>query len=106
MRIPIPTNRLVALTLLGALLTGVVSLGLTAPGLLPGSNDVDDATGGNAQVAADSPAPNPDFTPAVRTPAGYEEHEEGPEDREGEYEEGEAYEGEGYEEGEDEEYDD
>jgi len=99
MRIPVPTNKLVAFTLAGALLTTVVAGGLAFPGLgLASSGDTASApTGTNAseqQVAADAPTPNQDFTPAVQTQSGYEddeheeeEHEEGEED--GEHEEGE-----------------
>lgn len=106
MNIPVPNNRLVALTLAGALLTTVVAGGLAVPGLgLASPGDTASApTGANAsgqQVAADAPTPNQDFTPAVQTQSGYEdgehedeygeeEHEEGDEDEEnGEHEEGE-----------------
>lgn len=77
MRIPVPRNRLVALTLLGALLTTVV-----AGGLVVGDNvslgDHDDAPATDAPhtASADSPTPNDDFTPAVQTQSGHEEEEE------------------------------
>lgn len=118
MRIPIPTNRLVALTLVGALLTGIVSLGLASPSLLTGSNAADDALGagaqpgGSGQLAGDAPTPNPDFTPAVQTATGYEddEHERFEDDDHDEYEgDDEEYEGDDDEyedDGEHEEYDD
>lgn len=77
MRLPIPKNRLVALTLVGALLTTVVAAGLAVPGALSG----DDAqTAQNAAgLSDDAPTPNENFTPAVSTSngGGYEEHEEG-----------------------------
>lgn len=74
MRLPVPTNRLVALTLAGALLTGVLAVGLTSPSLFPGT----DPTGGEdtqPRVAADAPTPNADFTPAVQRSTGGEDHE-------------------------------
>lgn len=97
MNIPIPKNRLVAFTLAGALLTMVVAGGLAVPGLgLTSPGDTASAatdTNGSAtqQVAADTPTPNQNFSPAVQTQSGYEEgeHEEGEEDDEGEHEEGE-----------------
>ncbi|CCQ32276.1 hypothetical protein HLRTI_002853 [Halorhabdus tiamatea SARL4B] len=101
MNIPIPNNRLVALTLAGALLTTVVAAALAVPGLgLASPGDSDTApTGTNVsgqQVAADALTPNQDFSPAVQTQSSYEdgeheaeEHEEDEEDEEGEYEEGE-----------------
>lgn len=102
MRIPVPTNKLVAFTLAGALLTMVVAGGLAVPGLglASPSDTASAATGTNGsvaqQVAADAPTPNQNFTPAVQTQSGYEEgehegeeHEEDEEDEEGEHEEGE-----------------
>ncbi|MFB6107913.1 MAG: hypothetical protein ABEJ82_03605 [Haloplanus sp.] len=92
MRVPVPTNRLVALALVGALLTTVVSVGLLSPDLFPGSNAID--AGDDAPTpgapAADAPTPNANFTPAVQTAsnAGRGEHEDG-EYEEGEHEEGE-----------------
>lgn len=77
MRIPVPTNRLVAFTLVGAVLTGVVAVGLAVPGLFPATDGDDTATdAGTTTVAADAPTPNPDFTPAVQQDAGYEEHDD------------------------------
>ncbi|QFU84805.1 hypothetical protein [Natronorubrum aibiense] len=80
MKSPLPTNRLVSLTLAGAVLTGVVALALAAPGLGLG---VDSLTDENPTVASDAPTPNEDFTPAVGTQGDdeheddeYEEHEE------------------------------
>lgn len=102
MRVPVPTNKLVAFTLAGALLTMIVAGGLAVPGLglaSPGDSASAPAgtNGSGQQVAADAPTPNQDFTPAVQTQSGYEdgeheeeEHEEGEEDEEdGEHEEGE-----------------
>jgi hypothetical protein len=71
-RIPIPNNRLVALALVGAVLTAIVAGGLAFP--IPGvteSGDTGDAPGAAASTApppsaADAPTPNPEFTPAVQ----------------------------------------
>jgi len=98
MRIPVPDNRLVAFTLAGALLTAVVAGGLAVPGVglgQPGERSDSprtSASDASQQVAADSPTPAQDFTPAVQTRSGsddedheeYEEHED-EEDHEGEY---------------------
>lgn len=76
MRIPIPTDRLVALTLLGTVLTAAVAVSLAAPGALPGPSDDDPAA-----LPSDAPTPNPDFTPAVqRRPPGDDEGAEHEED--------------------------
>jgi len=80
MRTPVPTNRLVSLTLAGAVLTSFVALALAAPGLGVGIDSLADNE--NPTVASDAPAPNEDFTPAVQSGGGehendeYEEHEE------------------------------
>ncbi|QGX93821.1 hypothetical protein EI982_02980 [Haloplanus rallus] len=103
MRLPVPNDRLVAFTLVGALLTTLVAGGLAFPGLGLGqpSEPVGDDTSGSPQAGADAPTPNQGFTPAVRTQSGdvedheSEEHEE--EEHEGEEYEGEEYEGEEYE---------
>ena len=82
MRVPVPTNRLVAFTLAGALLTAVVAGGLAFPGLIPGvsTDSPGDATSADTDVtqrlAADAPEPNQDFTPDVQTQSSSEEHEE------------------------------
>jgi hypothetical protein len=79
MRLPVPNNRLVAFTLVGALLTTLVAGGLAFPsfGLGQPADPVNDDTNGPPQVGADAPTPNQDFTPAVQTQSGYdEEHEE------------------------------
>ncbi|MDT3437669.1 hypothetical protein [Haloarcula sp. 1CSR25-25] len=91
MRLPVPNNRLVAFTLVGALLTTLVAGGLAFPGLGLGqaADPVSDDTNGPQQVGADAPTPNQDFTPAVQTQSGYDEdHEEEYEEHEDEeYEE-------------------
>ena len=111
MRIPLPTNRLVAITLAGALLTMVVAGGLAFPGLGLGSLSDGDigVTTGDQQAAGDAPQPNESFTPAVQTGGNgesgdgeYEEYEENEYEEDEEYEE-EEYEEEENEEGEDEE---
>lgn len=94
MRIPIPKNRLVAFTLIGALLTTVVAGGLAFPGLGL-VDDQSSETSADAptsqQVAADAPTPNEDFTPAVQSSSGEyeEEHDEYEEENEDEEEHGE-----------------
>jgi hypothetical protein len=84
MRVPVPKNKLVAFTLVGALLTagvaGALALpggGLAQAGEQPNSPDTP-ASDASQQVTADAPTPNQDFTPAVQTQSGYEdeEHEE------------------------------
>ena len=99
MRVPVPTNRLVAFTLVGALLTAVVAGGLAFPGLVPGltAESPGEATSADTdtqQLAAAAPEPNQNFTPDVQTRSDYEEHEEeGYEDHEEEeYEEDEEHE--------------
>jgi hypothetical protein len=81
MRLPIRKNRLVAFTLVGALLTAVIAGGLTfpIPGVTgPGGTGGDSGTQstGTPQSAADAPATNEDFTPAVQTQTGYEDEGE------------------------------
>lgn len=82
MRVPVPTNRLVAFTLAGALLTAVVAGGLAFPGLIPGvsPDSPGDATSADTdatqRLAADAPEPNQEFTPDVQTQSSYEEYEE------------------------------
>lgn len=99
MRIPVPTNKLVAFTLVGALLTAIVAVGLAGPltGLTQSGEQAGQAGSTNAdppqQVAADAPTPNQNFTPAVQTQSEHEEdeheeyeddHDEGEDDGEGE----------------------
>ena len=96
MRIPVPTNRLVSLTLAGAVLTGAVALALAAPGLGLGVDSLTDNE--NPTVASDAPTPNEDFTPTVQSGGEheddeYEDHEEDEEDEEDEeYEDHDEYE--------------
>jgi hypothetical protein len=85
MRLPLPKNRIVALTLVGALLTLVVAGALATPGVLPTPDEK------SAPPRADAPTPNDSFTPAVSDGGAsdgdddeYEEHEHEAED---EYEE-------------------
>ncbi|AGN02850.1 hypothetical protein L593_14555 [Salinarchaeum sp. Harcht-Bsk1] len=95
MRVPVPKNKLVAFTLIGALLTAGVAGALALPGGgLAQAGEQPDSPGSTAseasqQAASDAPTPNQDFTPAVQTQSGYEEeeHEEYEEDDEEEYEE-------------------
>jgi hypothetical protein len=91
MRLPIPTNRLVAFTLAGAFLTAMLALALGAPvgGLAsPDDPTTGDSTPTNAQPSGDAPTPNQNFTPAVQTQSGdEEEHEEYEEHEEAEHEE-------------------
>ncbi|MFB6165604.1 MAG: hypothetical protein ABEJ31_10635 [Haloarculaceae archaeon] len=89
MRIPVPTNRLVALTLVGAVLTAGVAVALAAPDLLGGSNDpTQSGQDGTDQLPADAPSPNPNYTPAKQTaaPAVGEHEGEDEEYEHGEYE--------------------
>ncbi|MDQ2074529.1 hypothetical protein RBH20_18535 [Haloarcula sp. H-GB4] len=99
MRIPVPNNKLVAFTLASALLTAIVAGGLAMPGVgfgqTGGQSDSSGTSASDAsqQVAADTPTPNQEFTPAVQTQSGYEEEEheeydgdEDDEDHEEEYE--------------------
>ena len=72
MRIPVPTNKLVAFTLLGAVLTAGVAGGLV---LSDGQPVPPDPSPPAQQAAQDAPAPNPNFTPAVQRSAGYEDEE-------------------------------
>jgi hypothetical protein len=103
MKNPIPTNRLVAFTLAGAILTAAVAAGLAFPGLgftLP-TDTVNSAAEQDIasidQVAEDTPEVNQDFTPDVKTESAYEEEEhedeyEEEEEHEDEYEEEEEHE--------------
>ena len=91
MQVPVPTNKLVAFTLAGALLTAIVAGALAMPGGgLTQSVEQDPAgtttSDASQQLASDAPTPNQDFTPAVQTQSGYEdeEHEEHEDEYEGE----------------------
>lgn len=119
MRNPIPNNRLVAFTLVGALLTMLVAGGLAFPGLgletisespsdAIGEADLSGAVSDEApapNTADDAPEPNENFTPDVQQTSSYEEYEEYEEheeheeyEEEEEYEEHEEYEDEEHEE--------
>jgi hypothetical protein len=91
MGVPVPKNKLVAFTLVGALLTAGIAGALALPSV--GLAQVGEQTD---QAASDAPTPNQNFTPAVQTQSGYEEdeeHEEYEEDEEHEeYEEDEEHE--------------
>ena len=119
MRTPVPTNKLVAFTLAGALLTAVVAGALAVPGGLgqAGGSDGSTLTSANVsdQLGADAPEPNQEFTPSVETQSPYGEHDEEYEEHEYEEEEYEQeeyddeeheYEDEGHESGGEEEYED
>lgn len=89
-----------AFTLAGALLTAVVAgaLAFPVPGVTAWDNTGDSsgsASTGAPQATADVPTPNPDFTPAVQTQAGYEdeEHEEHEDEDEREEERDDGHEG-------------
>lgn len=80
MRIPVPKNELVALTLAGALLTAVVAgaLAFPIPGVTAAGDSGEDsgvAPAGASQAAADVPTPNQNFSPAVQTQSRYEDEE-------------------------------
>ena len=73
MRIPVPNNKLIAFTLVGALLTAGVAGALALPGSgLAQVGEPTDSKGISAsqQSAADAPTPNENFTPAVQTQSG------------------------------------
>ncbi|MFD1587226.1 hypothetical protein ACFR9U_09540 [Halorientalis brevis] len=100
MRNPLPTNRLVALTLVGALATAVVASALIVPGVIDTSADTSGAT--PTAAGSDAPQPNQNFTAAVSNGndgrgGEYEAHEEEEEyedheEEEEEYEEHEEHE--------------
>jgi len=80
MRNPLPTNRLVALTLVGAIATAVVASALIVPGVIDTSADTSGGTP-TAAASSDAPQPNQNFTAAVSNSNDgrgeeYEEHEE------------------------------
>jgi hypothetical protein len=99
MRLPVPSNRLVQLTLVGALLTVVVAAGLALPADQTPIRD-EQTTGG--QVDANAPTPNQEFTPAVDNSGGHDEYEE----YEDEYEDEDEDEDEEHEDEDDDEYED
>jgi len=105
MQLPLSQNRLVALALVGVVLTGGVTALLAAPGAFGAALGGDGEAGGGPAVADAPPAQNDSFTPAVQTQPDdgeddfYEEDEHAEEDEEGEeHESGE--EDEAHEEGE------
>ncbi|MFB6096530.1 MAG: hypothetical protein ABEJ74_03995 [Haloferacaceae archaeon] len=65
MRVPVPKTKLVAFTLVAALLTTVAAGALAVPGAF-GADGEPAAPDGTPQVGADAPTPNPNFTPAVQ----------------------------------------
>ncbi|MFB6079569.1 MAG: hypothetical protein ABEJ81_01000 [Haloferacaceae archaeon] len=94
MRVPVPTNRLVAFTLAGAVLTGIVAVGLAMPGFGLTSADETPQAGdaGASGVAADAPTPNQNFTPAVASSGGGGEREHHEEEGEADEHEDEEHE--------------
>lgn len=96
MRNPLPNNRLVALTLVGALATAVLASALVVPGVFgTTADDTDGPTQAQATPNASAPQPNENFTAAVSNSANSanrgEEHEDG-EHEDGEYGEYEEHE--------------
>lgn len=94
-RPPVPKNKILLFTLVGAILTGAVAVGLAYPGFSSAGDDGNtQAAEGGIDTPADTPEPNENFTPEVAD-SGYEEHEEHEEHEEyhegddGEYEENE-----------------
>lgn len=80
MRSPIPKNKILLFTLMGAVLTGLIAVGLAYPDLATssiGDGDGDEPTAEDrgVETVADTPEPNQNFTPQVSN-RGYEEHEE------------------------------
>ncbi len=104
MRLPIPKNKIVGLTLIGALLTVLLAVGLATPNLIQkqgqDKNTIDPAKTNSITLKQTSnpPKPNQNFTPTVQkqplTQKQYEEYEEYEEEREeeDEYEENNKYE--------------
>lgn len=89
MRLPVPSNRLVQLTLVGALLTVVVAAGLALPA---DQTQITDEQATDGQVDATAPTPNQEFTPAVQDTGGYEEYEDEYEEHEEHEEDSDEYE--------------
>ncbi len=73
-RLPLPRNRLVQLTLVGAVLTTAVAAGLLAPGLFGAEQKPDDQS--TTELGPDAPTPNDNYTPQVAGDGEDEEHEE------------------------------
>ena len=97
MRVPVPKNKLVAFTLVGALLTAGVAGSLALPGgVLAQTGDQPDSPDSTAseapqQVDSDVPTPNQDFAPAVQTQSGYEDEEHEEHEENGKYEDEEEH---------------
>ena len=72
MRIPVGRHVLVTLTVVGALLTGVVAVGLMNPALVPGmagdQHDSDAASGAPASLSVPQQQPAPEIVTIVITP--------------------------------------
>lgn len=78
-RLPVPKNKVLLFTLVGAVLTGVVAFGLAYPDAAFGDDAKTAMTTQDGATSTDAPAPNESFTPTVgNTGYGeeYEEHEE------------------------------
>jgi hypothetical protein len=85
MRVPVPKNKLVAFTLVGALLTAGVAGALALPGGgLAQVGEQANSSDVSQQAASDAPTPNEEFTPAVQTQSGYEDEEHEDEEHEDE----------------------
>ena len=74
MRLPLPRNRLVQLTLVGALLTTVVAAGLLVPGAFGDQSTPTDSRSDGPTLGPDAPTPNDQFAPA--TSGGGDDHDE------------------------------
>lgn len=72
MKLPLPKNTIVKLTLVGVLLTSLLSVGLAT------QFPTDSPEQGGTTIEADAPTPNEDFTPSVQNDdhEEYDEHEE------------------------------
>lgn len=97
MRLPLPRNRLVQLTLVGALLTTAIAAGVVVPGVFTNPT-ASDSTSTQTNPGPDAPTPNDQFTPATSGGDGgeYEDEEYGEEYEDEEHEE-EEYEDEEHE---------
>ncbi|CCQ36129.1 glutamate/aspartate-rich protein [Natronomonas moolapensis 8.8.11] len=108
MRIPVPSNKLVAFTLIGALLTAGVAGALALPGgsLAQAGEQPNPGTTASdtpQQAASDVPTQNKEFTPAVQTQSRYEDEEHEDDEYEDDEHEDDEYEDDEYE---DDEYED
>lgn len=102
MKLPLPKNTIVKLTLVGVLLTSLLSVGLAT------QFPTDSPEQASTTIEADAPSPNEDFTPAVQDDdhEEYDEHEEYEDGHGDEYEDDHDDEYEEYEEHEDDEDED